>query len=130
MKSRNESRRRGPLLPRSSDDRVASAGHLDRKTHQVCALAERALSVALQEIADPLLAGLVLRSVQPYPSASRLLVLLEPSAELADVELSDIVAALAKAKGLLRSAVAEAVNRKRAPEVVLELVFGASEVAP
>jgi hypothetical protein len=65
---------------------------------------------------------LTVRAVLPAPDATRLLVVLEQApveASLADagLDLPDILARLARVRPLLRREVAEALVRKRVPEL-------------
>jgi ribosome-binding factor A len=100
---------------------------IDRKTQQLCKQVSRVLSCVLSgEIADEVLQGLAVDSVIPAPNASRLQVTLFPTGTL-EVPLIEVYARLEKVHGHLRSAVAEDINRKRAPElsfVVVPAMFG------
>ncbi len=93
------------------------------KTQQLCRQAFRALSSALAgECADPLLQNLVVRDVLPAPDARRLVVeiYLAPGSET--MPLVEVIERLQRAAGLLRHAVATAIVRKRAPELVFRVV--------
>lgn len=80
------------------------------------------------EVRDPLLQGLMVVAVTPAPDARRLLVDLSPgAAAAADLEneplpLHEVLHRLEDVRGLLRHAVAEAIVRKRAPELMFRLL--------
>ena len=97
--------------PRSRDD---------RKNSQLCAQAARALHFALAGVChDPLLQQLDVVSVEPAPDARRLRVIVRVPAD--DTPIDDVRERLVQAHGLLRSAVAAAVSRRKAPELVFEV---------
>jgi ribosome-binding factor A len=92
-----------------------------RKTRQLCSQVAQALSLILSsEFDDDLLLGLTVLAVEPAPNESQLLVTLrsdcvEPS------EREEILRRLSQATGFLRSEVAAAITRKRAPQLVFRL---------
>ncbi len=89
----------------------------DYKALQVCRQAQQALSLALAgECNDDLLRSLYVESVEPAPDASRLLVFVVVPSHLG-VGVEEVLSRLADVHGLLRSAVARAISRKRAPEL-------------
>lgn len=99
----------------------------DYKTAQLCKQALRALSQSLAgECGDPTLQNLIVESVRPAPDASRLLltVLATPQSDL-----TYVLQRLEQVKGLLRAAVASAIYRKKAPELMF-LVLPMPEVQP
>ncbi len=89
----------------------------DHKAMQVCRAAQRALGLALAgECDDDVLRSLYVASVVPAPDASRLLVcVVLPRGS--EVTIEDVLSRIGRVHGLLRSAVARAVTRKRAPEL-------------
>lgn len=94
----------------------------DRKLQQLCRQVERALSYVVPgELGDPMLAGLSVASVRPGPDASRLMVWFRTNRPIADAP--QILERLERARGKLRSEVAAAVTRKRAPELAFHLLF-------
>lgn len=94
----------------------------DRKLQQLCRQVERALSYVVPgELADPMLADLSVASVRPGPDASRLMVAFRSNRPIADAPL--ILERLERVRGKLRSDVAAAVTRKRAPELAFHLLF-------
>lgn len=98
-----------------------------RKARQLCRQAQRALGLALGgECGDELLRDLIVDSVEPMPDASRLLVrLIMPP----DGSVAEILQRIERVRGRLRSAVAQAITRKRAPELVF-VPAAAGEVRP
>lgn len=79
---------------------------------------QQALSLALASSADPRLDDALLLDVRVSPGAGPLVVLVSaPPASLASVE-----AALEAAHGHLRSEVAQAIHRKRAPDLTFAVV--------
>jgi ribosome-binding factor A len=101
-----------------SDTQHKPAG---RKALQLCAQVRRALDYALAaECGDPLLVDLEVVNVTPAPNSGRLLVTVRRRA--ADAE--ELNAALRRAVGKLRCAVAAAINRKMTPELAFCVVTG------
>ena len=97
------------------------------KAGRLCRQVAEILSLSLSECGDDLLRDLSVRDVAPTPDASRLAVTVETLGPGHDP--AAVLAALARAHGRLRSAVASAVQRKRAPELVFRLA-GPGEEAP
>jgi ribosome-binding factor A len=97
----------------------------NRKALQLCGQVERALHGVLASLADDVIRELLVVSVEPAPNAGRLLVTLarSPAADPA-VGPDAVEARLSGAIGLLRSEVARAVVRRRAPELAFRLVTG------
>ena len=92
----------------------------DRKIYQLCTQAQRALTYAFGELDS--LSHLLVSEVQPYPNASKLLVLVIPS-DQRHVQRAEVLEKLDEFKGVLRTKVAQSINRKRAPELVFELAL-------
>ncbi len=88
----------------------------ERKSRQLCRQAERALNLALADRnAGDDLGGLFVDGVTPAPDCGRLLVhVLIPAGRPA----ADLMSALRREAPRLRSEVAAAITRKRAPELV------------
>jgi len=128
-------RRRGPAGDGLFDD-VKSAevlfgksksGRDDRKTQQLCRQVERTLSLALSGgFGDLVLSELMVESVVPAPDATRLLVNLRRisagESGNRDANVSDIYQRLERISGALRHEVAQAITRKRAPELMFRIV--------
>ena len=96
----------------------ASVSRLDHKARQVCRQVFDALSYAIAELDDPLLAELSLVSVDPAPDASRLQVSFVVRAPI------DVGAALARLAALapsLRAEVAAEISRRRVPELAFRI---------
>lgn len=91
----------------------------DRTTQRLCAQAGQAIRMALlADCHDSDLQSLDVERVEPWPDAKRLRVhLVAPQSSSTD-ELAGKVAAVAH---LLRHAVAQAVTRKRAPQLVFAI---------
>src|SRR5688572_25241477 len=106
-----------PVL--QSDDPFADdRGLSKRKLRQLCAQAERAVHVALwNDCGDPVLSDMFVQSVLPWPNATRLLVVFEPADPTSELDRADILSRLDDVKAILREAVAQAIHRKRAPEL-------------
>ncbi len=91
----------------------------DRKDLQLCRQVFDALTYALAEIDDPIVDDLVLASVVPAPSSSRVQVTLVPSRNDIDVDVA--LAAVREYSAELREEVAAEVNRRRVPELVFRI---------
>jgi ribosome-binding factor A len=95
----------------------------NRKALQLCSQAARTLAEVLAgECADRVLRDLVVESVSPAPNSSRLLVTvsLAPSAV---AEASQVLDRLERARGRLRSEVAAAVHRRKAPDLTFRVAL-------
>lgn len=91
-----------------------------RKALQLAAQAREAVSVALAGGADAVLRELTVVSVRPAPHSGRLMVTVAVPADVTDRPA--VETRLRHATGWLRASVATAVNRRRAPELVFEVV--------
>ena len=91
----------------------------DRKDLQLCRQVFDALTYALAEIDDPIVDDLVLASVVPAPSSSRVQVTLVPSRNDIDVDVA--LAAVREYRDELREEVAAEVTRRRVPELVFRI---------
>ena len=89
----------------------------DRKTLQLCKQVQRALSFALPETGEDVLLDAYVEDVQPAPDASRLLMSVHGKGDPLD-----LIQALGTHTGQLRSAVAEAITRRKAPELAFQVV--------
>jgi ribosome-binding factor A len=87
----------------------------DHKAQQLCRQAQRALNLALSgECGDEVLSDLFVAAVTPASGCGHLLVhVIVPAGR----SISDVLARLHRAAPLLREEVAEAITRKRAPEL-------------
>lgn len=91
----------------------------DRKDLQLCRQVFDALTYALAEIDDPIVDDLVLASVVPAPSSSRVQVTLVPSRD--DIDVDAALAAVREYRDELREEVAAEVTRRRVPELVFRI---------
>jgi ribosome-binding factor A len=97
---------------------------MNRKEHkdrQVCRQVFDALSYALAELGDPVIARLALMSVDPAPDASRVLVTLVPTDGAVDID--DAYVRVRAVAAELRQEVAVEVNRRRVPELTFRIAL-------
>jgi len=102
--------------------RGSSAAPDRRKTWQLCSQVHDALRLIFGEAADERLQGLEVREVLPSPNDSQLLILIVPLDPLTAEDREATNNSLAAATGWLRSEVATAITRKRAPRLLLQLL--------
>jgi ribosome-binding factor A len=104
---------------------------LNRKTLQLCSQVADALNGLLVDCGDERLQALTVVSVEPAPDASRLLVTVGSTVPTANCDRQAVLDSLAKANGRLRAGVAEAITRKRAPQLVFHFAapFSAGQAA-
>lgn len=102
----------------------------DARSLALCAQAHRALEYAIAgECRDRVLRELVLMDVVPEMTDRRLRVWLLIPADAETQDRDDIARRLTGARGFFRAAVAEAIHRKRTPELCFELVHDVDEDA-
>ena len=89
----------------------------NRKCLQLCGQAQEALTLALADCRDNSLTGCTVLSVEPWPDSSRLLVTVVPNDD-------NTLPALEGAKGWLRSQIAQAIHRRKTPDLVFKLCSG------
>ncbi|MCC7508025.1 MAG: ribosome-binding factor A [Planctomycetes bacterium] len=89
----------------------------DRKALQLARQVQRALTFALAETGNELLLAAYVEEVQPAPDATHMLVSVR-----GDGEPMALLGALHEHTGRLRSAVAEAITRRKAPELAWQIV--------
>jgi len=95
---------------------------IDRKALQLCHQVAETLEEVLADCGDGLLQALRVVDVEPAPDASRLLVTVAVDGlPREEVDLDLVHRHLAHASGHLRSEVATAITRKRAPVLVYRL---------
>ena len=102
-------------LEENESGRASSRRQAERKTQQFCRQVQRALNSALADrsIGDGI-EGLFVEEVSPAPDCGRLLVhVLVPGS----LPVADVMIALGRETPRLRSEVAAAITRKRAPEL-------------
>jgi ribosome-binding factor A len=110
--------------PRAFQKQGTSPHRARRKTQQLCSQVAQTLEQLLAEAADPALQMLQIVEVSPAPDATQLLVVVTPIVPAAELDLPATSAAIERAAGWLRSQVAGAITRKRAPQLVFRLVPG------
>lgn len=95
-----------------------------RKTLQLCSQVRDALNYLLAgDSGDELLSQFQVADVRPAPDATQLLVIVQPVVQpSAAIEASEVLARLANASGRLRAGVAAAITRKRAPQLLFQIV--------
>jgi ribosome-binding factor A len=93
-----------------------------RKVRQLCREVERTLGYALSSARDGLVRDLIVMSVDPAPDGSRLMVTLCPSTGALDVDVAELLAHLGELRGFLRREIAQALQRKRTPELAFRVV--------
>lgn len=94
-------------------------GGSDRKERQLCRQVQEAVGEALATVDDDVLLDVWVAGVTPAPDASRLAVLIR----LPEGANPDLVKErLARVSGYLRTEVAQAITRKRAPTLAFELL--------
>ncbi len=92
----------------------SSRRQVERKTHQFCRQVQRALNVAFADRPSELFDGLFVEEVSPAPDCGRLMVrVLVPEG----LSIVGVMMALSQESPRLRSEVASAITRKRAPEL-------------
>jgi ribosome-binding factor A len=113
---------RGRPAPGGPHARGRSIAGLDRKAVQLCHQVAETLEEVLAECGDGLLQALRVVDVEPAPDASRLLVTVAVDGLPQETpDLGVVHKHLAHAAGHLRSEVATAITRKRAPVLVYRL---------
>jgi ribosome-binding factor A len=101
--------------------RQGSAPRTSRKTLQLCNAVARTLAAVFAESADDVLREMVVEAVAPAPSSARLLVTVS-AADPAGPSPDQAAECLERARGRLRTEVAAAVRRRRAPDLVFRVV--------
>jgi ribosome-binding factor A len=139
MTSKKPRRRQTPLCAELHEDdgvdpraffRAGKTGRkAGRKTLQLCSQVQDALNYLLAgDSRDELLALFQVVEVRAAPDASQLLVIVQPAVQLAaPVDLREILDRIASASGRLRSGVAAAITRKRAPKLLFQVVGAPAE---
>lgn len=94
-----------------------------RKALQLCSQVADTLSLVLSgECGDEVLQNLLVAEVTPAPDASQLLVILAPAPGSQPLQAEEVMAAVRAASGLLRTEVAAAISRKRAPRLTFQFL--------
>ncbi len=94
-----------------------------RKAKQLCRQVQKTLDLVLSgEIRDESLNGLKIASITPGADSSRLVVTVIADVPAAELDRADIERRLATVEGQLRSAVAQAITRKKTPLLVFQIL--------
>ena len=125
----SNNRRRGGRRSSDSSSFPINQASNERKVRQLCRQVHQRVDLVLAgELDDPTLDGLWVVEVQPEPGGAALLITV---AAPDDAELEPIRASLDALRGRLRSEVAAAITRKRAPHlrfaVIPQQALGLSE---
>jgi ribosome-binding factor A len=106
-----------------------AARKTSRKTLQLCSQVQDALNYLLADDGnDELLELFRVAEVRPAPDASQLLVIVQPAMHLTvPLDPREVLGCLARASGRLRSGVAAAITRKRAPKLLFQLAGASAE---
>jgi ribosome-binding factor A len=110
-----------------------SSGKTGRKAQQLCAQVAETLGQLIGgEGGDEILQALCLIEVSPAPDASQMLVVVGPALGAATLREDEVQQALDRASGWLRTEIAAAITRKRAPRLVFRYLPGnaPAEVQP
>lgn len=101
----------------------------DSKAQRLCKQIAETLALVLSgELGDEVLQSLEIFSVQPAPHTRRLLVVVRPSPEIVESVTPDqIVMKLNHVNAFLRSEVASAISRRKAPSLIFEVVWPNSD---
>ncbi len=91
-----------------------------RKTLQLCKQVNRTLALALGEFDDEVLQSLLVIGVEPAPNASQMLVVVQSDSP--DATPLVIRNRLQEIEGVLRTAVASAINRKKTPKLLFQVI--------
>jgi hypothetical protein len=101
----------------------------DYKTLALCKQVFRTLSCTLAgECGDPVLQDLTVDAVLPAPNAGHLVVVLRPGSVSNRLTMADILMRLEQVHSMLRARVAEAIVRKRAPELSFQILPSQAQV--
>jgi ribosome-binding factor A len=119
LRTKDQRRRKARAL--DADVLFGSSDRKLRRAKQLARQAEEALRFALVASSNEALRDSYIIDVEPAPDATRLAVRVVPPA---GASIEEVEAALDRASGALRSAVAEAVTRKKAPALVFYVVPG------
>jgi len=92
-----------------------SSGSNDRKAAQLCAQVRRALDYGISEALSDSPQDAYVMDVLPAPNTSHLLVLVQPAAETDADGMRALEEELVRHAGVLRTAVAESINRRKTP---------------
>lgn len=121
-------RHRGAAKTEYHPDPAALFGHQppareQRKVDQLCRQVEERIGLVLAgEIDDPALQDLYVVDVVPEPGGGRLIVRLARPSGLDDVPIAALLPRLDALRPYLRGEVAQAIHRKRTPDLVFQVL--------
>lgn len=110
--------------PNEDKRRDTNRNRRDRKLEQLCKQVEHALQIAFPTVRVP--SDAYISSVVPAPNAGRLRVMVGVPA---NCDHAPVTAELERCRGYLRTEVAQAISRRRAPELVFSIVIEESDHA-
>ena len=94
-----------------------------RKTYQICKQAEKTLTLVLAgESAETILRELIVCAVEPNPDSKHLLVIVSANSTAVPLDENEVLKALQRAGGRLRSVLATTINRKRTPQISFQFI--------
>jgi ribosome-binding factor A len=109
--------------PREFFKPQASGRKSGRKALQLCKQVAETLQMVLSgELSDERLQGLEVVSVEPAPNSSQLAVTVAITDRSTQASAEEVLACLQSIAARLRSEVAEAITRKRAPRLVFRVI--------
>ena len=97
-------------------------GPNDRKAAQLCAQVRRALDYGISEALSDSPIDAYILDVVPAPNTSHMIVLVQPAAEADADAVRDLEDELQRHAGLLRTTVAESINRRKTPTLSFRVV--------
>ena len=97
-------------------------GQTEVKTMQLCKQVQRILQTELGCCSDEVLQSLQVVDVAPAPGASQLLVQVAPLLAEDARPIAETLAALEAASGRLRTEVAQAISRRKAPQLFFQVL--------
>ena len=110
--------------PSEDKRRGTNRNRRDRKLDQLCRQVEHALQIVFPTVRVP--CDACISSVVPAPNAGRLRVMIGVPA---NCDHAPVTEELERCKGYLRTEVAQAISRRRAPELVFSIVIEESDHA-
>jgi len=126
---RRRPRRGGDVWPREDQSPEQYFGEPDRrkknwKTEQLCKQVEHAVAMLVGELADDVLLGAAVASVEPWPDAARLRITVVLVSGKAQENTQEAHEALTRAAGVFRAEIARSIHRKRVPEIAFQVLGG------
>lgn len=95
----------------------------NRKALQLCSQVAETLTLVLAgECDDDLLRDLLVEAVTPFPTSARLLVTLRPTVSAAAATPVEVAGRLEGVRARLRAEVAQAIHRRKAPDLVFRVL--------